>query len=217
MIILKYMTSCIFYLKDLIELINLSFSLKERLLKHHLCKDTAHWPHVHRCGILLNNNTTLKLLLYFSPSNNIIIHIKLTGAPSRSSGDLYHSVTTIGVYFLKGEPYSRAKPKSATCRSHTRHKKCRLGIIIILLLQESMQTLSMAWWLTSKLEAFKSLWMIQLSWRWCTALSSWIIRVLTSPTSHQHKNNNSWTTHTKCAAAYASVLTLKEWLLHRLH
>lgn len=39
----------------------------------------------------------------------------LTLAPSSSSGDRYHRVTTIGVYGFRGEPYSRAKPKSPIC------------------------------------------------------------------------------------------------------
>lgn len=36
----------------------------------------------------------------------------LTLAPSSRSGDRYHRVTTTGVYCFRGEPYSRAKPKS---------------------------------------------------------------------------------------------------------
>lgn len=32
--------------------------------------------------------------------------------PSKSSGDRYHNVTTMGVYGFNGSPNSRAKPKS---------------------------------------------------------------------------------------------------------
>ena len=37
-------------------------------------------------------------------------------APSSSSGHRYHSVTTSCVYGRKGDPYSRARPKSAILR-----------------------------------------------------------------------------------------------------
>ena len=39
-------------------------------------------------------------------------NITFTFVPSKSSGARYQSVTTIEVYFFKGDPYSRAKPKS---------------------------------------------------------------------------------------------------------
>ena len=41
-----------------------------------------------------------------------------TFAPSSSSGGRYHRVTTTGVYCLRGEPYSRARPKSPTYNVH---------------------------------------------------------------------------------------------------
>jgi len=42
------------------------------------------------------------------------IIIDYTLIPSNSSGALYHNVTTMGVYGLSGDPYSLARPKSAT-------------------------------------------------------------------------------------------------------
>lgn len=74
---------------------------------------------------------------------------------SNNSGALYQSVTTIGVYCLKGEPYSRAKPKSPTFK--------------------------MPLWLNSKLDVFKSRCNIQLSCRCATARNNCCIRHFTSP------------------------------------
>lgn len=47
-----------------------------------------------------------------SRENNMSNKNIITLHPSRSSGDLYHKVTTIGVYGFNGEPYSLARPKS---------------------------------------------------------------------------------------------------------
>ena len=53
----------------------------------------------------------------YSYNQPIKIHLQysyqFTLIPNNNSGARYQSVTTIGVYAFNGEPYSRARPKSA--------------------------------------------------------------------------------------------------------
>jgi len=96
-------------------------------------------------------------MIYTYPTDHISIGVLYSLSLSSNSGALYQSVTTIGVYCLNGEPYSRAKPKSPTFK--------------------------MPLWLNSKLDVFKSRCNIQLSCRCATASNNCCIRHLISPTT----------------------------------
>lgn len=53
------------------------------------------------------------------PTLHISIGVEYSLQHKRSSGARYHSVTTIGVYWRSGDPYSLANPKSPTFKKNT--------------------------------------------------------------------------------------------------
>ena len=78
----------------------------------------------------------------------------------------------------------------------------------------SSLTLRIPLLLSSKLDALRSLCRIQLSWRWATALRSWIIRVLISPTKQWNMQRDLYhTCHLGSGLdEWVSVLQSLQWL-----
>jgi len=62
-----------------------------------------------KSGFFMRNSAKMQ------PTDHISMGVLYSFSPRRSSGARYHSVTTIGVYGRRGEPYSRARPKSPIC------------------------------------------------------------------------------------------------------
>ena len=112
------------YLEYLVELVYFGLSLEKWFVQQQLCKYTPHRPHVYWSTVHLGmrGEDSEGGGWGGGGSGHWILHIpmdtppyfSLSFEPSRSSGALYHSVTTTGVYPFRGDPYSLASPKSPT-------------------------------------------------------------------------------------------------------
>ena len=91
-------------------------------MQQQLSKYTSNRPQVNGSAVHLGRRGEK------TKASRSVVPLPLTFEPSRSSGARYQSVTTTGVYPLSGDPYSRASPKSPTCKKYKKVKRANLHV-----------------------------------------------------------------------------------------